>query len=85
MAVYIDTFNAPYRRMIMCHMMADTVGELHQMADRLGVARKWFQADGIYPHYDICLSKKKLAIQYGAEEMSARDLVAKFAHLRKSP
>lgn len=43
--------------MYMCHMLADTITELHTMADRIGIQRKWFQNKGI-PHYDICQSKK---------------------------
>jgi len=75
MAVYIDNFNAPYGRMKMCHMIADTTDELLQMADRIGVARKWLQDPGQYTeHFDICLSKKALAVQYGAKEITAREL-----------
>lgn len=55
MTVYVDNMRAPYGRMLMCHMIADTVDELHRMADRIGVARRWYQGD----HYDICLAKKK--------------------------
>jgi len=60
--------NAPYGRMVMCHMLADTLDELHAMADRIGVARRWFQ-DHRTPHYDVCASKKALAIQFGAIEI----------------
>jgi hypothetical protein len=31
--------------MVMCHMLADTSAELHEMADRIGIARKWFRRD----------------------------------------
>lgn len=78
MAVYVDDFNAPYRNMTMCHMMADTLDELHEMADKIGVNRKWFQGKQPWLHYDICLSKKKLAIRYGAIEITAREMVLKF-------
>ena len=40
MPVYIDNVNIPYGRMIMCHMMADTLEELHKMADTIGIKRK---------------------------------------------
>lgn len=79
---YVDDFNAPYGRMTMCHMMSNTIEELHAMADKIGIARKWFQ-NHEYKHYDICLSKKKLAIKYGAIEITARDMVAKFKHTTK--
>ena len=75
MSVYIDNMNAPYGRMKMCHLFADTIKELHEMIDKIGVKRKWFQTKNIrFPHYDICLSKKKLAIENGAIEVSYRDL-----------
>lgn len=68
MTVYVDTMRAKYGRMIMCHMLADTDDELHAMADRIGVARKWFQGD----HYDIATSKRDLAVKAGAREISWR-------------
>lgn len=68
MAVYVDSQKNPYGRMQMCHMMADTLEELHAMADAIGINRKWFQPEST-PHYDICQSKRKLAIEKGALEM----------------
>lgn len=59
MSVYVDDMAARFRRMVMCHMLADTDDELHAMADRIGVARRWHQGD----HYDICLAKRALAIE----------------------
>lgn len=77
MAVYVDDMRAPFGRMIMCHMVADTDVELHWMARRIGVARKWFQhPDTPKRHYDICLSKRKLAVQFGAVEITRRELAA---------
>jgi len=73
--VYIDNFNAPYGRMRMCHMIADSTAELLEMCDKIGVQRKWIQNKGTNrEHFDICLSKKKLAIQYGAKEIGFREL-----------
>ena len=68
MTIYVDDMRAPYGRLIMCHMVADTEQELHTMADKIGVARKWYQGD----HYDIALSKRALAVQYGAVEITQR-------------
>ena len=76
MAVYVDNFYAGYGRMIMCHMAADTIAELHEMADKIGVARKWFQLpNGRNPHYDICKSKRALAVQLGAIECGPQDII----------
>lgn len=74
MSVYVDDMRAPYGRMVMCHMTADTTEELIAMADRVGVARKWIQRDGTpYEHFDICMAKRALAVRAGAIETSARE------------
>jgi hypothetical protein len=65
-------------RMKMSHMIADTPEELHAMADRIGIARRWFQAD----HYDVCLRKRALAVEAGAIEVSMRELVRRLGRRR---
>jgi len=72
--VYVDDMKAPYGRMTMCHMVADTVEELHAMADKIGVNRRWFQSVASTPHYDICKSKRALAVQHGAKEVTMLEL-----------
>lgn len=70
MAIYVDDMHAPFGRMIMCHMMADTTDELIVMADLIGVPRKWIQFPGTYKeHFDICLSKRAYAVTLGAVEI----------------
>lgn len=76
MAVYVDSMRAKYGRMIMCHMVADTDAELHAMASRLGVARRWHQKAGTpHSHYGICLSKRAAAVKAGAIEIDRARLV----------
>ena len=73
--VYVDNMNAPFKRMIMCHLLADNSEELLTFIDKLGVDRKWIQnANTPYEHFDISLSKKKLAVELGAKEISFREL-----------
>ncbi|MBO0947545.1 DUF4031 domain-containing protein [Fibrella forsythiae] len=73
--VYIDNMNASYRGMKMCHMIADTTAELLEMADKIGVARRWIQDVGTYnEHFDICQTKKAKAIQLGAQAVSMMEL-----------
>lgn len=74
MTVYVDDMNAQYGRMKMVHMLASTDQELHEIADKIGINRKWWQSPEKTSgsHYDICLSKKALAIQYGAIEITWR-------------
>ena len=71
MSVYVDKAKHAFRGMKMCHLMADTVYELHGMADKIGMARRWFQNRRV-PHYDICQRQKKLAIKAGAVEIGWR-------------
>jgi hypothetical protein len=75
MTVYVDDAFIPYGRMKMSHMIADTEEELHAMADKIGIKRKWFQ-DHNMPHYDICKSKRRLAVRLGAVEITLRELAA---------
>ena len=74
MTVYVDDMRAPFGRMLMCHMLADTTEELLAMADRIGVARKWIQYPGTTrEHFDIALGKRALAVAAGAKEITWRE------------
>lgn len=83
MSVYIDSANIPYRNMIMCHMIADTHNELHDMADKIGMKREWFQKKS-FPHYDVPLFRKKKAIELGVIEISRRELAKKMKELKST-
>ena len=77
MTVYVDDMRAKFGRMIMCHMIADTDEELHAMAARIGVARRWHQKPNTSrSHYDIAQSKRALAVQHGAKEITWREAAA---------
>lgn len=88
MSVYVDKAANGYGRMVMCHMIADTPDELHAMANKIGVARRWFQDPRMMnvstPHYDICKSKRALAIAAGAIECERNDFVAAVRRIRAS-
>lgn len=75
MAVYVDNMRAPFGRMKMCHMIADSTDELLAMADLIGVDRKWIQKAGRHDeHFDIAMSKRRIALDAGAIEVSMKDL-----------
>lgn len=82
MAVYVDKATNAFRHMKMSHMLADSENELHQMAAAVGLRREWFQNHGT-PHYDLCQSKKQLALAAGAIEVGRREVVALIRKLRE--
>ncbi|WP_350334563.1 DUF4031 domain-containing protein [Coralliovum pocilloporae] len=84
MTVYVDRARHPFKGMIMCHMLADTEEELHQMARRLGMKREWFQPKSS-PHYDIDENRRAKALEMGAQEISRRDLVDLIRRIRREP
>ena len=82
MAVYIDKCRNEFGRMLMSHMIADSLAELHGMADAIGIQRRWFQANASTPHYDVCQSKKAMALKSGAIELDRREYVLKIQQIR---
>lgn len=76
MAVYVDSMEASFGNMVMCHMWADTLDELLAMVDLIGVQRKWIQGhptlshgkhrNASWVHFDIAKSKRALAVRHGA-------------------
>lgn len=68
MPVYVDDVRHRFRGMIMCHMWADSLDELLQMADRIGMARRWLQQPpkASWVHFDISLTMKAKALRAGA-------------------
>lgn len=92
MSVYVDDMRAPFGNMVMCHMWADVDDELLAMADRIGVQRKWIQGHPVlsfgkhrnasWVHFDIALSKRALAVKFGAIETDRFGPVIHTAKLR---
>jgi len=65
MSVYVDDMFAPFRGMLMSHLVADTVEELQEFAAKLGLKPEWFQNHRM-PHYDVAKSTREKAIKLGA-------------------
>lgn len=83
MAVYVDYARNRLNRMIMCHMVADTLTELHRMAHLIGMRRTWFQPAS-FPHYDVSLERRRLAVRLGAVEVGRHELVAIMRRFRET-
>lgn len=71
MSVYVDSpRNWGSRFNGSCHMWADSLFELHEMARLLGLKREWFQKRPNFPHYDLSPGKRAQALRLGAREFS---------------
>lgn len=66
MTVYVDNSRLAWRGKDWCHLVADSIDELHTFAARLGLKREWFQERTMYPHYDVTVSVKERALAMGA-------------------
>ncbi|AUZ54096.1 DUF4031 domain-containing protein [Stenotrophomonas acidaminiphila] len=78
MTVYIDDAVHPWRGERWAHLLADTLPELHAMAQQLGIPRRAFQNRRSGAHYDVPAALRDTAIALGARAISRhtdRDLV----------
>lgn len=84
MPVYVDTLvNWGWKLGESCHLIADTLDELHAFASKIGMKREWLQISANHtPHYDLTASRRKVAVDKGAIELPRRDFVAKMKEIK---
>ena len=66
MAIYVDNERIQWRGKLWCHLVADSLDELHAFAASLGLKRAWFQGKASYPHYDVTTGVRERALEMGA-------------------
>ena len=66
MAVYVDNERIEWRGRLWCHLVADSLDELHAFAARIGLRRSWFQDQASFPHYDVTIEVRERALRAGA-------------------
>jgi Protein of unknown function (DUF4031) len=66
MTVYVDDEQIPWRGRLWCHLVADSLDELHVFARQLGLQEGWFQSGSVYPHYDVTVKIRDRALTMGA-------------------
>lgn len=76
MTVYVDNACIAWNGRQWCHLVADTLDELHGFAHRLGLKRTWFQDKASYPHYDVTISVRSRAFALGALPADKATLLA---------
>lgn len=71
MTIYVCKSRRRWKRAIWCHLFSEDIEALHFFAHTIGTRRKWFQCppDAKWPHYDIPLFRRVLAVKLGAVEV----------------
>lgn len=82
MTVYVDNSRLAWRGKRWCHLVADSISELHAFADQLGLKREWFQDKTMYPHYDVTVSIRQRALSLGAMAGDKREIITCAKRLR---
>lgn len=82
MAVYVDNARIPWKGRRWCHLVADSLDELHGFAMSLGLKRGWFQALASLPHYDVTVETRVVALSRGALVADRRTVVMRGRHLK---
>lgn len=75
MAVFVDNARILWKKKLWCHLVADSLDELHDFALLLGLQRSWFQSDASIPHYDITVAIRDRAIKLGAISVNSKEIV----------
>lgn len=82
MAVYVDSLrDYGWRHGPSCHLIADSVEELIEFAESIGLRREWYQPKSS-PHFDLTEDGRKLAVERGAIEVNQRELIGILRKLR---
>jgi len=76
MSVYVDNVKIPFKDQYWCHLMADTLEELHQFTQLLGIDPRLFHRTASYPHYDITVEMREMVIQHGAIQADRRTIIS---------
>jgi hypothetical protein len=82
-AVYVDNARIAWRGRKWCHLVADSLDELHSFATTLGLRRGWFQAQASLPHYDVTVEVRDMALSRGAQAADRRTLVMRGRQLKR--
>ncbi len=58
----------PYHQI--CCLVGSSLNELHAMAGKLGLKKRWFKNQATLPHYCLTANKRQMALRLGAREVS---------------
>ncbi len=85
MAVYVDEAIWDWQGRKWCHLLADSIDELHRFAAKLGLHRLSYQGPPrtSAPHYDLTACERRRAITHGAIACDRAVIVTALRQLRK--
>jgi Protein of unknown function (DUF4031) len=85
MAVYVDDAIWQWQGRRWCHLLADSIDELHRFAAALGLHRLSYQGPPktSAPHYDLTAYERRRAIAQGAIGCDRTIIVTVLRQLRK--
>jgi len=84
--IYVDDIkpsipNRKWRYKKCCHMWADSLPELINFAEKIGLNKNWLQnskcGSGNFYHFDLTVKKRALASKNGAQEASLKEYIKK--------
>ena len=78
--VYVDSAYIPHNGKKWCHLIADSLDELHEFAQKIGLKREWCHNED---HYDVAPSMRRIAVLNGAKEVTMVEIVAIRRKLRR--
>lgn len=81
--IYIDGFFYPWRSMKMSHLIGTDEKELIEFGKKIGLEKKWLQRGSLL-HFDVCKSKRVLAIKNGAVPIKYNEIKDLILNRRKN-
>lgn len=73
--VYVDDAGIMKHDRAWFHLVADSLGELHDFAAALGLPERAFHRGARHPHYDVPDDLRQQALDQGALSITTRDAV----------
>lgn len=82
--VYVDNAFVEHRGRQWCHLLADSIDELHEFAASVGLSKHAFHRAARIPHYDISTRQRFLVLAKGAQSVTVRQGILLSRHLAVS-
>lgn len=82
--VYVDNAFVERHGHQWCHLLADSVEELHQFAAAVGLSMQAFHRAARIPHYDVTAKQRLLMLAKGVRPVTVRQGILHTKHLTPS-